>query len=54
MDAPIDPGIIVLNYGGLGAVVYFLLRERAQFNEKVVGQLAKITVILDERIPKKE
>lgn len=54
MTVPIDPDIILLNYGSLGAIVYFLLRERSQFNEKVITQISKIAVIIDERVPKQE
>lgn len=48
----IDMVSIVTNQGFAIAVTIFLLYERQKFNEKIVQQLQKIALIIDERIPK--
>jgi hypothetical protein len=45
---------IMVNQGFAIAVAVYLLVERRLFNEKIVGHLEKIAIIIDERIPKKE
>ena len=45
---------IMVNQGFSIAVAVYLLAERRLFNEKIVGHLEKIAIIIDERIPKKE
>ena len=48
----IDLVSVVTNQGFAIAVTIFLLYERQKFNEKIVQQLQKIALIIDERIPK--
>ena len=48
----IDLVSVVTNQGFAIAVALFLLYERQKFNEKIVKELAKIAIIIDERIPK--
>jgi len=45
---------LVVNQGFAIAVAIFLLYERQQYNIKIVSNLEKIAVIIDERIPKEQ
>lgn len=45
---------LVINQGFAIAVAIFLLLERQRYNEKIVSNLEKIALIIDERIPKEE
>lgn len=51
---PAGAEFIYLNYGFAAAVVWFLLHERQKYNERIVLSLKQISIILDERVPKKE
>jgi len=48
----VDLVTIITNQGFAIAVSVFLLYERQKFNEKIVRQLTKIALIIDERVPK--
>lgn len=45
---------LVINQGFAIAVAIFLLLERQRYNEKIVSNLEKIALIIEERIPKEE
>lgn len=45
---------LIVNQGFAIAVAVFLLYERQQYNLKIVSNLEKIALIIEERIPKEK